>query len=355
MRVLSRGMLVLLFLWAAGTAFAEGPPAAPPAKVTTTKVVERDTSQKKGMIGVLYFDRFGDISTEVGGLVKKIYFREGDRVKRGDRLVALNTDFLDREIAREKARIERVSLRIEQTKRNLERFEALFKEEAASETDFEDLSFSHRELIKERETLSIGLEIIRLRKKKSVIRAPFDGMILSKGVDLGGWIDKGSTICRIGAFDSLYVQLPVAETIMKLLKKGDKVDAVINAYDKKVVGEIVGVRPRADEKTKNVYLKVRIPLTVDLVENMSVTVQVPTRKGEVLKMVPRDAVVKFKGKDFIYSVKEGKAMIIPLQVVSFMGNEVALANTNLVSGMAVVVDGNERLKPGQAVVVTGEK
>lgn len=326
----------------------------PPARVKTVKVTQQNVSKKSGMAGILYYDRVSEISTEVGGLISKIYFNEGDIVKKGDVLVALNTDFLGKEIARQKVKIEQMSIRIERTRRNLERYKKLYKEKVASKTDFEDLSFEYQELFKERDSLAIGLEIFRLKKMKSSIRAPFDGMVLEKKIDIGGWIATQGIICSIGAIDNMFVQLPVSEKILMLIKKGDVMDVTINSLGKKVKGEFTGIRPRADSKTKNVFLKIKIPVILDLVENMSVIVDIPVGKAELLNIIPRDALVKFKGKDYVYTLAEDKAVMLPAEIVSFIGVNAAVRNQPIKVGMDLIVDGNERLKPGQSVEVVGD-
>ena len=93
----------------------------------------------------------------------------------------------------------------------------------------------------------------------------------------------------------------------------------------------------------------------NVAENMSATVHVPTSEKKTLSMIPRDALIKFQGKDFVYTVKEGKAAILPINIVTYMGSMVGADNPYFVEGMAVVVEGNERLRPDQPVTVAGEK
>ena len=61
----------------------------------------------------------------------------------------------------------------------------------------------------------------------------------------------------------------------------------------------------------------------------------------------------FQGKDFVYTVKEGKASILSVNIVTFLGNKVGADNPYFVPGMPVVIEGNERLRPDQPVTVEG--
>ncbi len=326
----------------------------PRANVKITHVTEQNMQKKTELLGVFYFDKVSGVSTEVGGLAEGIYFSEGDKVKKGDLLVRLNTDFLKKDLALEKTNLQRIDIRIEQKNKNLKRFKELFRNNAASELDYEDISFSYRELIKEKQSVQIKIDRIKLEIAKSVIRAPFDGIIMKKHVDIGAWIKKGDPVCQIGSTNDLFIQLPVAEKLLKFVKHGDSIDLIINAFNKKLTGKIEGIRPVADEKTKNIFLKIRLP-NIDLaVENMSATVFMPTSDQKRLKMIPRDALVKFQNKNFVYTIKDNQAKILPLNIVTMSGAYVGVDNPQIQPGMPVVIDGNERLRADQPVVIVGE-
>lgn len=342
-----------------GLLFISAPPALsqeqPPAKIKVTKVVAQDAQQTTDFIGTLYFDKVSSVSTEVSGLVERLEFREGDRVRKGEPLAWLNTDFLGKDLGIEQTHLEQLNIRIEQKQKNLKRFESLFRQEAASETDYEDYLFSYRELIKEKQRAQIEIDRIQLKITKSVIHAPFDGIILKKLVDQGAWIQPGTAICNVAAIDELFIQLPVAENLLKYVNTGDSIDLVINAFNRSITGKAEGIRPIADEKTKNVFLKIRLPKMEVVAENMSATVRMPTSEKRKLRMIPRDALVKFQGKDFVYTIKDHKAQMLPLNIVTITGEYIGVDNPYIQAGMPVVVEGNERLKPEQPVEIVGEK
>jgi multidrug efflux pump subunit AcrA (membrane-fusion protein) len=61
--------------------------------------------------------------------------------------------------------------------------------------------------------------------------------------------------------------------------------------------------------------------------------------------------VRFQNKEFVYTIKEGQAKILPINIVAVDGEYLGVDNPHIVPGMPIVVDGNERLKPDQAVTV----
>ncbi len=332
-----------------------GPPAAPAAKVVVGKVVEREVAQNQSMLGVLAYDRVSEVSTEVAGLVKKIRVKEGDKVAKGDVLVVLNTEILDQEIALMRTRIAQDELRINNVGKNFARLKKLYAQASVSEKVFDDAQFTYQNAEKEKQANENKLQKLLIQKRRSVIRAPFTGVILDKGVESGAWVQQGRILVRLGASEEVYVRVPISETILQYVKIGDHVPVRLNAFGRDVAGEVAAIDPVADVKTKNVFVKIKIAPPDRMVENMSANVAIAVGAKQMLKIVPRVAVVNLRGKDFVYTIKDEKAVPLPVHIVAFLGDEVAVSSPALAAGMAVVIEGNERLRPDQAVVVAGER
>lgn len=334
---------------------ARGADGPPPARVVVSKVQQQEVAQNRSVIGLLYYERISDISTEVAGLVDVVKVAQGDRVKQGDVLVELNTEILNQEIALTKTRIEQAQLRIDNTRKNFERLEKLYNQAGVSEKDYDDAEYAFLDAQMEKQANRDTLKKLLIQKERSVIRAPFGGIILTKDVDSGAWVQQGKKLVSIGSSEDLFVRAPIAEGLLQFIEIGGTVPVTITAFDQEIKGVVADIDPVADVKTKNVFLKVKIDPLPLVAQNMSATVHVPTSIKQQLKILPRAAIVKFQGKDFVYTVKEGRASILPVNIVTFMGESVAVDNQYIVPGMGVVVEGNERLRPDQAVTIAGER
>ncbi len=335
----------------ASTVFAQGPP---PAKVVLDEVIQQEIADNQSVIGVLYYERVSEVSTEVAGLVENIEVSQGDRVQKGDPLVHLSTEILDREIALTRIRLEQVELRISNSKKNFNRLEKLYKESGISEKDYDDSLYSYQDAQKEKQVSEQQLQKLLIQKKRSVITAPFAGIILTKDVDSGAWVQQGKKLVSIGSTSDLIVRAPIAENLLQYVTPGETVPVIINGFGKEIKGVIKDIDPIADPKTKNVFLKIKIEPQPLIAQNMSATVFVPSGPKRKLSVIKRAALIKFQGKDFVYTVKDGKAVILPVNVVSYMGELIGIDHPAIQAGMAVVVEGNERLRPDQAVIVAGE-
>ena len=326
----------------------------PPAMVVTTEITREIVSENRSFSGLLEFDRTSNVSSDVSGLVEKILVKEGDKVAKGGLMVHLDTEILDREIALRKNRIQQTQLSIELADKNLKRLEALLSKMGTSEKNYDDALFAFQNSQLEKKSAELELEKLMIQKRKSDIKAPFDGIILEKNIDSGDWVQQGKQLVAIGSLKDIIIRVPVEESILQFIEEGDKVPLTINALNKEASGTISGIHPVADARTKNVFVEVSITAFENMVANMSATVFIPTSEARELNIIPRDALIKFQGDDFVYTVKEGKASILPVNIVTFLGNKIGADNPYFTPGMPVVIEGNERLRPDQPVAIQGE-
>ncbi len=343
---------LLLIIFNSSLVMAQEPP---PAKVVTTNIVQKKVAENNSFLGLLDYERSSQISAEVAGLVTEVQIKDGDRVQAGAPLVSINTEILDQEIRLNKTRIEQIELKIKHSEKNYRRLEKLYAEKGVSEKSYDDSLYAYQDAMLEKQAIENSLAMLMLKKKKSTIYAPFDGVVLNKNIDIGDWVQQGKLLVLLGSSNDLLVRVPIAETVLQFIQSGQKVPVQINAFSKEIMGTIDTFAPIADEKTKNIFLKVRIPQQTTVAANMSATVFIPTSAPKTLSLIPRDALIKFQGKDFVYTIKEGKASILPVNIVSYLGNTIGADNPYFVTGMPVVIEGNERLRPDQSVVVAGEK
>ncbi|MCP3872369.1 MAG: efflux RND transporter periplasmic adaptor subunit [Desulfobacteraceae bacterium] len=326
----------------------------PPARVAVSKIIFETVAQNRSFIGTLYYDRISHVSSEVSGLVTKSPVRAGDRIQKGTPLIYLDIEILEKEILIHKNQIEQAELHINHSKKNYQRMDTLYKKGGIREKDYDDAKFIYEEALLKKLSAKTTLEKLLIQKRKSVINAPFDGIILEKNVDSGDWVTQGKPLISIGSINDLFIKVPVAETLLNFISIGQRVPVTIHAYNKEIVGTINNLSPIADEKTKNVFLKIRIPMLTKVAQNMSATVFIPTGNGQRIAMIPRDALIKFQGKDFVYTIKEEKAVMMPVNIVTYLGDRIGADNEHFTEGMPIVIDGNERLRQGQSVIRVGE-
>lgn len=343
-------LALVLILLIITPVFAE-PPAAPPARVKITALQSSLAAPTQSFVGTLYFDRISQLSAEVSGRADKVLFREGDQVKKGQVLVQLNTDFIDKELMRIQSMIDLTQAKLDHKNKDLARYQQLLEQQATSATAYDQLFYSVAEIKAQKAAYIAELESTQIKKGKSVILAPFNGRILEKNIDIGNWATTGSPVARIGALSDIFIQVPTSETLLPFSTIGQQVEVWLPATNQHLKGVHKGFRPVVDAQTKNIYSRIQLEQMTLPFENMSAEVSLPTSTESVQLLVPRDALVTFNGQKFVYSIKDGKAAIIPIEIVSFSGDRAAIKSPHIQAGMPIVIEGNERLRPDQPVTV----
>lgn len=349
MRIIPFFMLFILITLSSGNAQEQ-----PPAKVVAAEISREVVAENRSFIGLLQFDRTSNVSSDVSGLVENILVREGAKVAKGDVLVQLDTEILDQEIALKKNEIKQAQLAIELAEKNLARLKSLLEKMGTSEKNYDDALFAFQDGQLEKISTELELKKLLIQKRKSGIVAPFDGIILEKNVESGDWVQQGKQLLVIGSLNDIIVRVPIEESILRFVTPGIAIPLTITALNREVTGSILRIHPVADVRTKNVFIEVSIPAFEGMIANMSATAFIPTSEARELSIIPRDALVKLQGKDFVYTIKEGKASILPVNIVTFLGNKVGADNPSFEEGMTVITEGNERLRPDQPVTTGGD-
>lgn len=136
---------------------------------------------------------------------------------------------------------------------------------------------------------------------------------------------------------------------------GQVLNFTVTAMGREFQGKVKAVVPDVDLKSKTFDIKIGLDYVPGLFQNMSARVNVPTGPARRLKMIQRGALVRFQGQEFVYTVQDGVAKMLPVQVSAVDGEYLGVEAPHLSTGMPVVIDGNERLRPDQPVMVVNSQ
>ena len=348
------GFFVLFFI-AASVSAVSAAAQDRPANVVTAKTDRVNSAETARMNGTVYFEEVSLVSAEIAGKAEQTFFEQGDVVEKGQKLVGTDTLLLEKELAYEQFQLDELEVRIKKAKQDVERYARLFEKQAASESSYDDLKFDYEAMLEQKSALEKKIEMTRIKIAKSSVYSPVRGVVIEKMVEEGNWVAPGNPVARIGALDSVSVKIPVSEKFVRYSSKGDTITVFLTAFNKTLEGEVMGFMPYADSRTKNLYLKVKLDYNGFVAENMSAAADVPTGPEREVLTLPRDALVSYQGSNMVYTVKDGKAVPIPVNVIGYAGKNAQVNSEALSEGTAVVVDGNERLRPDQSVNIVRER
>ena len=325
------------------------PPGMPPARVVVSGVFSGFIAPENEYIGTVYYQEVSDVAAEVSGLSEEVRFEEGQRVKKGDVLVVISSDLLDKTIRSAKANYEQVLSDLEKERKNLERAELLFREQLLSEQAYDEQRFNVAGLEKRVLSLKSEAERLEVELSKKTVRSPFDGIVIKRHIETGEWLSPGTAVASIGKDDFADVIAEVPEHVIAYIKKG--MDARVITGGSEMTGKVFSIVPKGDVSTRTIPVKVRIRNVSGLIEGMQARLILPAGNKEKAMIVPRDAVITVSGKTVLFAVVDAKAKMIPVKVAGYTGMNAGVHGEGLRAGMKVVIKGNERLRDGQQVSI----
>jgi len=193
---------------------------------------------------------------------------------------------------------------------------------------------------------------MRIELDKKSIKAPYDSVVVKRGVDIGEWVSEGSSVFNIVDVNSIEARIDVPSKFIDTISKGQTLYGKIR--DKEIEVVVKSIIPLADKTSRTFPVKLAFKSQKNLIEGMRIDVKVPTLKKQKALLVPRDAVIKRFGNFVVFGVVDSKAVMIPVSVISYIDNQAAISAQGLKAGMRVIIKGNERVFPNMPVVEKAE-
>jgi RND family efflux transporter MFP subunit len=328
------GVVLLLALAAAALLLRR------PAEVSTAAAVILPADAPPPAVldasGYVVARRQATVSAKVTGKVQTIQVEEGMRVKTGQILARLDDSqarlqytLAERQIEATSGSLGEVDVRLAEAGRTLTRNEKLYADRLVSEAALDAARADVAALTAQRAALAGQLAVARstLRVRGQdledlTIRAPFDGVVISKDAQPGEMISPisaGGGYTRTGIatlvdMDSREIEVDVNEAFINRVHDGQRTEATLDAYpDWRIASHVINVVPAADRQKATVRVRIGFDaLETRILPDMGVKVRfladatpATARTGTIL-LVPADAITSDSGKDYVWRVADGR-------------------------------------------------
>ena len=290
---------------------------------------------------------------------------EGDRVREGQVLARVEDADVRAQLAQAQANVALSRAELRDAERSLARERMLLDSNFTSQATYDA---AEARLDRVRAGIAVAqaaLQSTEVALENTVIRAPFDGTVLTKNADVGevvaplaGGAFSKSAVVTIADLRSLQVEADVAESNLEAISPGQPVEIVLDAYpDVRYPGYVAKIVPTADRAKATVQVKVAFR-TYDsrVLPEMSAKVHFLPRPSRVavdtqpVLVVPGTAVVERNGRDVVFVVEGGRAVEVPVVVGRQVGSSVAIRE-GLRPGVQVVDSVSASLRGGAKVTV----
>jgi RND family efflux transporter MFP subunit len=351
-------------------------PEMPPASVIAVKVGIETTRERVKATGILYAASRSDVAAQEAGVVLSMPVDEGDSVKRGEPLAILDPRRRQAQVDESQARLTAArnlflqrNAEVTRAESDYEMKQKLRPTNAVSQSSLLD---AEKALAVAKSQNNAALEgiaeaesrrkLLEIQFEDLTVKAPFDGIVISRHVEPGEWVASGQTVVTILAVNPVEAWLKVPARYLGNAgqdKEGFKVRQSSTGilFDPETVVPIPDVEPRSQLFT----VVATVPNTSgNLTPGESVTGVVPVGKLIPYLKVPTDAIVHSQMGVMVQIVQppeggQGLPTGRPTPVnVAFQRDGVAyiLADgAGFKEGDQVIVEGNQRLMPGQQLMV----
>jgi membrane fusion protein (multidrug efflux system) len=319
----------------------------PPETVTSAQVEATEWEPTTPAIGSLVAVRGVVLAAELPGTVREIHFESGTSVRKGQVLVRYDTSAEESQLAAAEATASLAKL-------SHERARKLRESQANAQADLDAAEAKAKEA-------AAAVANLRAIIAKKTIRAPFDGRIAIRQVELGQVVAPGSPIASLQSVSPIHADFWLPQQALAKLELGQRVRARTDTFpDEEWDGEISTVNPEVDPATRNV----RVRATFDnqdgrLRPGMFAKVEVRSAEKRPVLTIPATAVIFAPYGDSVFAIEQkkdanGKATAVVRQKFVRTGErrgDVVAVTAGLEAGEAVVSSGAFKLRNGAAVVV----
>jgi membrane fusion protein (multidrug efflux system) len=304
------------------------------AVITATVRAERLATQLNAL-GTARANEAVEVTSKTSNIVTAVRFHDGERVRKGQVLVELDS-------AQARADLAGAEAAAAESASQLKRSKELLSTQALSEAQYDQLEASMK-------TNEAHVAAARARLADTVIRAPFSGRVGMRRVSVGSLVNPGTTITTLDDISVVKVDFAVPENFLAGLRRGLEVSATAAAYpDREFEGAVTSVDSRVDAVTRSVMVRAVVPNADHALKpGMFLSVRLARDERDAL-MVPEAALVPEQSRQFIYVVEDGRAHRREVRIGRRQPGRVEIVE-GLRAGETVIVEGTQKVREGGAV------
>lgn len=323
----------------------------PPTVVATSAVVSQQWEKTLNAVGSLESVQGVMITADIPGRVTEIMFTAGAEVKKGDVL-------LKQDISSELAQLRAAEANAALAKANLDRTTELLKKRVVSKSQFDSADAQHKAAVAEADNIRTSID-------KKTIKAPFDGRLGIRLINVGKDLGIGEPIVSLQAVDPIYVNFYLPQQDLPKFELGLEVRLVSDAVPDKVFsGKVTAINPEIDPATRSLQIQASLEnKDHTLLPGMFANVEIVLPEIENVLAVPVTAVAYATYGDSVFVVKKeskeegGEASLVARQQFVRLGRargDFVVIEAGVNVGDEVISAGAFKLKNGAPIAINND-
>jgi len=327
---------------------------APVIEVNVNKVQTNDNGQFLSVSGKIIAAKSADISTRMMGYVDRVHVNVGDKVRKGQLLVSINSADLQAKKAQVDAGIDQATTAYKNTEKNYNRFKNLYASNSVTQKEMDDMKANYQ-------MTKAGLESAKQLKNEvlaqlnySNITAPFAGVITSNNIEAGDMANPGVSLMTVETAKKFEVNAMVPETEISNIKKGANVEVLVKSANKTLQVKVTEINTSSKHTGGQYLVKIALQKTdANILSGMFATVQFPqeTKEASVMVLIPLQAIVKNGQLSGVYTVSQSNTAILRWLRLGRTFNERVEVLSGLSEGESYIIASKGKLFNGAKILI----
>jgi len=286
--------------------------------------------------GTVVANEFAELRPEVSGLLTYLNVPEGKSVAKGTVIARINSADLEAQLNRSK-----VQLQLAETTEK--RLRQLLDVSGVNQADY-DLA------VNQVNTLKADMAYTQALIDKTVIKAPFTGIIGLRKVSAGSFVTATSVIATMQQLNNLRIDFTIPEVYQKYVTKGSNVEVLIDqSTTQRQTARIIATEPQVNQSTRNITVRAALNAgSTSPGSFVKVYLNASGQKSSIL--VPANCIIPESKSKKVVTVKGGKAAFVTIETGARQADYVEVTS-GLNIGDSVVVSGVLFTRPDAPVKV----
>jgi len=342
---------------------------APAIEVRLTSVGFSSPSQANAVLtasGYVVAQRKAAVASKATGRLEYLGVVEGDKVKKGAVIARIENSDVQAQFDQARANLKLSEAELYDAKQNLDRQKNLLEKGLTPQAEYDAADARYRRVLASIEVANAAVAGAAVALENTLIRAPFDGTVLTKNADVGEMVapmaasvGSRSAVVTIADMSSLQVEADVSESNIERIIPDQSCEITLDAYPEvRYQGYVAKIVPTADRAKATVLVKVAFrSYDTRVLPEMSAKTLFLTKAPAVaetsakpLLTLPASAVATRGGETCVYAVIDNKAVEVPVKTGQTLGSLVEVLS-GVEAGDRVISTVTDEIRAGVTVKV----
>ena len=338
-------------------------------EVNMTSVSLQSPSQSDAVLqasGYVVAQRKASVASKGTGRLAYLGVVEGDKVKKNQIIARLEDSDIRAQLDEANANLKLYEAQLMEAENNFKRQQELFNAKVVSKSQLETAETNYNRILASIQLAKAQIQSIEVALENMIIRAPFDGTVLTKNADVGeivaplaAGVNSRGNVVTIADMTSLQVEADVSESNIQKITAGQDCEISLDAYPNlRYAGFVDKIVPTADRSKATVLVKVGFKnYDSRVLPEMSAKVLFLKEKEEqtdidepALLMVPLSALATRNEKKVVYKVIDNRAVEIQISTGREFGNYIEVLS-GIENGEQVIDNPGQQITDGVSVSV----